>query len=236
MSQHSYSPLDRIENNNTRLYITPTGNLPSVTTILSATVSEEKTKYLNDWREAVGHKYASEVTHEASCRGTRMHAYLENYVIDGELKPCGSNPYAKEAHLMASTIIENGMCQVDECWGTEIDLYFPSIYAGATDLVGVHAGDEAIMDFKQSNKEKTDDMVHDYKVQLTAYAEAHNELYNTRIKKGVILMAVKPTLYPVFNPPKYLEWILQGNEFDKYRREWWTRVEEYYRMTNRINT
>jgi hypothetical protein len=35
-----------------------------------------------------------------------------------------------------------------------VPLYYPELYAGTTDCVGVHDGDESILDFKQSKKPK----------------------------------------------------------------------------------
>jgi hypothetical protein len=52
--------------------------------------------------------------------------------------------------------------------------------------------EEAILDYKQTNKPKKREWIDDYFVQLCAYAEAHNELHGTKIRKGVVLMCVKP--------------------------------------------
>ena len=50
--------------------------LPSVTTILSATKSEEEKAALANWRERVGFKEANRIKTEASSRGTSMHSYI----------------------------------------------------------------------------------------------------------------------------------------------------------------
>jgi genome maintenance exonuclease 1 len=204
-----------------RKYIAPDGErLPSVTTILDATKPIEAKKALIQWRRRVGEQKAKEITTEAAGRGTRMHKFLENYVITGELHDPGSNPYSKQSHSMANTIISNGLSNCSEFWGTEVTLYFPKIYAGSTDLVGMHGGDEAILDFKQTNKLKKREWIGDYFLQLTAYANAHNEVYNTKIRKGVILMCSSDN--------QYQEFIIEGNEFDEWSDLWWKRVEEYY--------
>jgi hypothetical protein len=225
-----YSSYIKEEDNGSRRYVTPTGKLPSVTTILGATKPEATRHILESWRNAIGNYMADQITYEASCRGTRVHKYLENYILTGEFKPPGNNPYAKEAHMMAGKIIDYGLMNVDAYWGAEVELYFPGIYAGTTDLVGTHIGMPTIMDFKQSNRIKPDDQVEDYKLQLVAYSEAHNELYNTNIQKGVILLSVRPEQPRpgVFQYPRYQEWILEGNEYNKYKTLWWKRVEEYY--------
>ena len=234
IEKYNYQKLSRTNINGKRHYCTPTGDpVPSVTTILDKTKPEEKRQALANWRKRVGEQKAQQITTEAANRGTRMHTYLENYVLDGVLKEAGSNPYSWASRAMAEQIIEKGLCNVDEYWGMEVPLYFPSVYAGTTDCVGVHAGDEAIIDFKQTNKPKKEEWVDDYKLQLCAYAEAHNEVYGSDIRKGVILMAVKPETDEMGNVktvPEYQEFVVQGEEWELWRQQWWKRVEEYYTL------
>ena len=216
-----------------RLYQTPDGTrVPSVTTILAATQPEEKKQALNNWRKAVGVDRAKAITTDAANRGTRMHKYLEDYIRNEELSPRGSNPFSFASHAMANTIIEDGLKNINEVWGIEAALYYPGIYAGTTDGCGLHLTEAAIFDYKQTNKEKKLEYVTDYFLQLAAYAEAHNKMFDTDIKKGVVMMAVKPdvdkdTLEPLHRP-KYQEFILEGADFEYYRVEWWKRVEQYY--------
>jgi len=227
-----YKPIPRVVLEGKRFYATPDGkNLPSVTTILDKTKSDESREALNRWRRSVGAEKAQQITTEAANRGTRMHTYLEQYVRDGAIKEPGSNPYTWPSHAMAKVVVDNGLKNVSEFWGIEVPLYFPSIYAGTTDGAGIHLNDEAILDYKQTNKPKKREWIDDYFVQLCAYAEAHNELHGTRIRKGVILMCVKPDLDDQFNiikPPEYQEFVLEGAEFDRYRDLWWRKVEQYY--------
>lgn len=215
-----------------RLYATPDGHrLPSVTTILDRTKPEEARRALNEWKRRVGTEKAQQITTEAANRGTRMHSYLEHWIINGTQKDRGSNPFGWASHSMAEVIIAQGLGQVDEFWGTEVPLYFPQIYAGTTDCVGVHGGQEAIMDFKQSNKPKRREWIEDYFLQLAAYAEAHNELHGTAIRKGVILMCVRPAVDDqgnVTSQPQYQEFVIEDTEFDHWRSQWWKRVEQYY--------
>jgi genome maintenance exonuclease 1 len=168
----------------------------------------------------VGVQKAQEITTEAAGRGTRMHKWLENYVKTGETGEPGSNPYSIQSHTMAHSIITQGLINCNEYWGTEVPLYFPKVYAGTTDLCGVHAGSDSILDFKQSNKLKKREWIDDYFVQLTAYANAHNEVHGTKIRKGVILMCTADNVYQ--------EFIIEGNEFDKYSDIWFKRLEQYY--------
>jgi genome maintenance exonuclease 1 len=121
---------------------------------------------------------------------------------------------------MAKTIIEQGLVNCSEAWGTEVQLYFPGLYAGTTDLVGIHSGDEAIMDHKQTNKPKKREWIDDYFVQLLMYATAHNEVHGTKIRKGVIFMCSAAN--------EYQEFILEGTEWTQYEKLMWARLEQYY--------
>ena len=230
--RYQYAPLNRESTEGQRLYATPDGKkLPSVTTILDKTKPEESRRALNEWKKRVGTERAQAITTEAANRGTRMHSYLEHYVKTGEIKPAGTNPYAWASHVMAQTVIDQGLKNVSEFWGVEIPLYFPGLYAGTSDGAGIHLGEEAILDYKQSNKEKKREWIDDYFLQLAAYALAHNEVHGTRIRKGVILMCVRPETDNRFNitkPPEYQEFVLEAQDFDHWEQQWWKRLELYY--------
>jgi len=229
----TYTKLTRDESSGKRLYATPDGHkVPSVTTILDKTKPAESRIALANWRKAVGEAKAQQITTEAANRGTRMHTYLENFIKGETLKETVSNPYAQQSLIMAKKVIAEGMIHVDEVWGSEVPLYFPELYAGTTDCVGIHKGDESILDFKQTNKPKKLEYIDDYFIQLTAYAMAHNEVHGTNIRKGVILMCVKPEeISPgVWSEPQYQEFILESKDFDYWTERWCTRVSEYYRL------
>jgi hypothetical protein len=220
--KYNYQPLNRIDGAS-RLYETPDGSrVPSVTTILDRTKSEESKQALANWRKRVGEQKAKEITTEAAGRGTRMHKWLENYVLTGETGEPGTNPYSLQSHKMAQTIIKQGLVNCNEAWGTEVQLYCPGLYAGTTDLVGMHGSEDAIMDHKQTNKPKKREWIEDYFVQTTAYALAHDEVYGTKIRKGVIFMCSADN--------EYQEFIIEGTEFKHYQDLWLRRVEQYYKL------
>ena len=220
-NKYNYVPMSRVEIEGKRRYATPDGEkLPSVTTILDATKSEESKQALQNWRKRVGVVKAQEITTEAAGRGTRMHKWLENYIKTGATGEPGSNPYSIQSHQMAQSIITQGLVKCNEYWGTEVPLYFPKIYAGTTDLVGIHDNSESILDFKQSNKLKKREWIDDYFVQLAAYAVAHNEVHGTKIRKGVILMCTADNIYQ--------EFVIEGSEFDHWESKWLARLEQYY--------
>ena len=230
-SKYNYTPISRETVDGKRHYCLPDGSkVPSVTTILDRTKSEESKAALQNWRRAIGEKKAQEITTEAANRGTRMHKYLEEYALTNDLKPLPGNPFAQPSWFMAAEVILKGLGQVDEFWGVEVPVYYSGLYAGTTDCVGLWNGSPAIIDFKQSNKVKKREYIGDYFVQLAAYAEAHNITHGTSIRTGVILMAVQPKLLEnnTYTTPEYLEFAIQGDEFDYWSKEWMRRVEQYY--------
>lgn len=214
----NYKEIKKESKEGKRLYACPDGNsVASVTTILDKTKDKSA---LIAWRKRVGEKKAQEIVTEAASVGTRMHKFLEDYVETGEWPKAGSNPYSQQANEMATKIKDAALVNIDEIWGSEVQLYHPKIYAGTTDLVGVFKGEECIMDFKQTNKPKKLEWVQDYFLQLTAYAIAHNEIYGTNICEGHIFMCSRAGEYQQFD--------LWPHEFKEWEQEWWNRVYAYY--------
>jgi len=223
VEKYDYQPISRKQVEGKRLYATPDGNaVASVTTILDATKDKS---HLIAWRKRVGEKKAQEIVTEASSVGTRMHKYLEDYVETGEWPTPGSNPYAQQAHGMAKVIKDQVMDDV-EVWGSEVNLYMPQMYAGTTDLVGTYKGQPAIMDFKQTNRPKKLEWVVDYFLQLTAYAEAHNEIYGTEIRQGHVFMCSRAGEYQQFD--------IWPDEYDEWRTEWYNRVYQFYEQQAKL--
>ena len=199
--------------------------LPSVTTILQATQSPEKIAILAKWKQKVGEKKAESIKNEAGNRGTIMHRIIEGY-ITGE-GHADLSPIGQAAGLMGQTIFKEGLKgRMDEVWGSEITLYYPDLYAGATDLVGIYEGQEAIIDFKQSNKPKKREWIEDYFTQMAAYAMAHNHVYDTKIQSGVILMCTPGNYFQKF--------VVKDKEFQQYMWKWVSRVDQFCNNCNSI--
>jgi genome maintenance exonuclease 1 len=206
-----------------RHYILNQEKLPSVTTILSATQSAEKRESLAAWRLRVGEAEATRIVDSAGARGTAMHKILEKYVLgEGYLD---ETTVGKQAHNMALQVIQSGLSNITEYYGTECTLYYPGLYAGQTDLVAIHKGEDAIIDFKQTNKPKRREWIEDYCLQLAAYAMAHNFIYKTKITKGVVMMCSKDNYYQ--------EFVIEGAEFQKYKHNFLRRVDEYYKTRSK---
>ena len=211
--------------NDQRHYDIGEEKLPSVTTILQATQSPEKKAILAKWKQKVGETKAESIKNEAGNRGTIMHRIIEGY-ITGE-GHADLSDMGQAAGTMAQTIFKEGLKgRMDEVWGSEITLYYPGLYAGATDLVGIYEGEEAIIDFKQSNKPKRREWIEDYFTQMAAYAMAHNHVYNTQIQSGVILMCTPGNYFQKF--------VVKDKEFQQYMWKWVSRVDQFCNNCNSI--
>jgi hypothetical protein len=219
VEKFEYHTLKQINAEGSRVYQTPNGDkVPSVTTILSKT---KDMTHINEWKERVGHETASRIVKEASGVGSAMHGNLERFLV-GEQRVPGTNLVHLQANKMADQIIQNGLVNVTEIWGIEQALYFPGLYSGTADLVGVYKDQPAIMDFKQTNKPKKKEWVEDYYLQLVAYAEAHNEVYGTKIREGHIFMCSRDLNYQQFD--------LEPSHYDYWLDKWLTRVGKFYKL------
>ena len=206
--------------NNERVYDVSQEKLPSVTTILSATQPQDKLESLAKWKAKVGEVEADRIKNTAANRGTIMHSILEGYILEKEV--LDMTEAGVQAHSMAKTIIDKGLPDLEEIWGSEVVVSYPGLYAGATDLVGVYRGRDSIIDFKQSNKPKRIEWITDYKLQMVAYAMAHNYVHGSEIEQGVILMCTPDNFFQRF--------IINGSEFRALSHEWLARVDAYYKV------
>ncbi len=202
-----------------RHYTVNQENLPSVTTILKATESEEKKAKLEEWKKRVGYKQAEVISREATNRGSSMHDYLEKFLLGKlNLDLLGDNTRER---MMADQIIENGLRnKLSEIWGCEATLYYPGKYAGAADCIGIYENKESLIDFKNANKPKKDEWIDDYYLQCAAYAMAHNIVYGTNIIQGVILLCTKDNIFQRF--------IIDGERFKNYQNQFMQKVEQFY--------
>jgi len=188
--------------------------LPSVTTILAKTKNQS---YLTAWKNKVGHEKAEAIKNLSSKRGTSMHKFLESHIQDtgyDDLTSIGC-----EARPMANKVIEMGLGNVEEYYGSEVMLHYPGLYAGSTDLVCCHNGMETIVDFKQSNRPKKEEWIDDYYMQIAAYAMAHDAYYGSQIQQGVIMVCT-PDLY-------YQEFRITDHGLRTWKHKFLKRLDHY---------
>ncbi len=203
----------------TRVYDIVGYRLPSVTTVLSATKDQT---FLKNWKAKVGEQEAERIKNHSSSRGTAMHKFLESYILGtgyDDLTPIG-----QEAKPMAEKIIDEGLLPVEEYYGSEIMLYYPGLYAGSTDLVCKHNGLETIVDFKQSNRPKREEWIEDYYLQIAAYCMAHDYVYESQIRQGIIMICT-PDLY-------FQEFKFQDEELRSWKHKWLKRLDMYHELVH----
>ena len=221
---YHYPPSTRSTTDGIRTYDVGKEKLPSVTTILQATQSDEKRASLAKWKARVGDTEANKIKNQAASRGTNMHLHLEKYILgQGHLD---LTEEGKTAQSMAQTVIDKGLGDLQEIWGSEVTLWYPGLYAGATDLVGTYDYEDSIIDFKQSNKPKRKEWIEDYCMQLAAYAMAHNQVYDTEITQGVILMCTPDNYFQKFQ--------IKGKQFIEYQHKFLEKVDLYYKRAKLI--
>ena len=218
-NKFTYPKSSRSIINGSRHYALDGSQLPSVTTILKATQSEEDRAGIAAWKERVGHKEAERIKNEASNRGSSMHSYIEQFLLGKfNLDLLDENNKSKK---MATEIIDNGLKnKLSEIWGAEATVYYPGKYAGTADCIGIYEEKETILDFKQSNKPKKKEYIEDYFLQIGAYSLAHNTVYNSRITQGVILLCTVDGLFQDFK--------IEGNELIDFQNKFLDRVEQFY--------
>ena len=214
--KYPYKEIKRKKVNGKRLYETESGALPSVTTILDKTKPRQKRIALANWKKRVGEKQAQKIVTEAASTGTYMHAILESWVLNEEY----SGESTVQSRMMAEVVKKNTQDDIDEVWGSEVNLYYPGLYAGTTDLVGIYKGRPTIMDFKQTNKPKKREWIDDYFMQGAAYGLAHNALYETKIENIAIFMCSRDCEWQLFE--------VDAQEFPEWEQKWAMRVEQFY--------
>ena len=221
--KYDYPTSSRATVDGIRRYLLGEKKLPSVTSILDVTKSEEDKAALANWRERTGQKEAEAITKAASSRGSQMHNYLESYLLGREnLSFFEENEQYKK---MAKEIIDKGLTnRLEEIWGTECILYYPEKYAGTADCVGVYEGKETIIDFKQSNKPKKIEYIDTWLLQTAAYSLAHNIVYNSQIDSCVILVCTVDNLFQEFK--------IKGPELITYQNLFLGRLKKFHELSN----
>jgi hypothetical protein len=146
-----------------------------------------------------------------------MHEFIERRLLGHEV--ILDSPDSSEAARMAKTVLTN-MTGLNIVYGSEVSLSYKNLWAGTADLTCLYENQLTIGDFKQANKMKEEKWIDDYFCQLVAYAMAHTENYG-EVEQGKIFM-VTPEL-------KYKEFELNKFNYEKYKKIWLNKVEQYYK-------
>lgn len=179
--------LNRITTDSERTYDAPIGLARSVTTILDATRDRAA---LEQWRESVGHKRADEIRDMAAWRGTKTHEMIEHFLMTRE---------EPEYHFTATPYwksLKSFVTGVDAPLIMEAPVWHPDGYAGTLDCLAYLYPEDVqptLIDWKTADKPLKPWKLYEYSVQLAAYRQAANhvyEPYGLQINKAVIAIGL----------------------------------------------
>lgn len=156
---------------------------PSISTILSATASEEKKNSLTSWREnEPAHEY---ITAQAQDIGTQSHKIIEDYLSHNlTLEEFDLLPIAHFNNL--KPYLEN----ISDITSIEQRMYSDKLkVAGTSDLIAEYNGELSIIDYKTKRKPQIDDFMCEYYLQTTCYAQMFQEVTGKKIDQVVILVS-----------------------------------------------
>ncbi|MGB3493964.1 MAG: PD-(D/E)XK nuclease family protein [Elainellaceae cyanobacterium] len=193
--------------------------LPSVSTILNATKSQEDREALQRWRQRLGNAEAQRVSSQASRRGTSTHKQLRHYLL-GEPLPCPdvALPYWESLQsvlgdIEAVRLVEGAVFHYDLGYG------------GRVDCVASYKGVPCVLDWKTSDRPKeTVDRLYDNPLQLAAYCGAVNHIYGehgVHLTEAAIVVAVPNQEAEVF--------YFDAPTLRDYWQQWQARVAQFYR-------
>ena len=214
-NKYSYIQGTSTTDHGSRTYEIQGARLPSVTTILAKTQDDQ---YIRQWRQKVGYDEATRIKNRSSLRGSAMHKFIEKHIKEYGYEDL--TPVGQEAKPMAQKIIEIGLTPITHYYGSEVTLHYPGLYAGATDLVCEHNGMDTIVDFKQANRPKQREWIDDYFLQIAAYAMAHDHVYGSKIRQGVIMICTTDRYYQEFK--------IQDGDLRREKHKFLKRLDSYY--------
>lgn len=186
-----YNDLKTI-NEGGRKYLTPNGNYPSITTLLS-NLSKEA---IQAWRDRVGHEEANKISRQAAGRGTAVHAMCELYVNNNPDYARGVMPNILNDFNRIKNILDT---RIGIVYGQELPLYSDHLgVAGRVDCVAEFDGKLSIIDYKTSKKTKKYEWCHSYFMQECFYAIAWEERTGIPITQLVTIISVDDAEPQVF--------------------------------------
>jgi len=192
----------------TRIYSTPVGNFPSVTTI----TGWEKRKFFENWR-----KDNPAESKRVLRRGNLLHSLIESYINNEEIELMSEDPTVADLFVQ----IKPELDKIDNIRALEVPLFSRTLeLGGRVDCVAEHDGVPCIIDFKGSTKTKRTEYIDNYHMQAAAYCIMWHERTGEVINEYKILVASEDSTTPQ---------VFSGNPIDhvpnlhkaivKYKRE-----------------
>jgi genome maintenance exonuclease 1 len=177
-----YSDLDAETTSSGRLYRTPGGSFPSVTTVLSILTED----VIQAWRKRVGDEEANRVSGRASQRGTLVHSIIEDYLNGKDTSEY--LPHIRQSLANVEPILDS---RIGRIFGIEVPLYSEYLgLAGRCDCIAEFDGVTSIVDWKTSKYPKQKEKITNYFCQMAAYAIMFEERTGKAITNLVVVMDV----------------------------------------------
>ncbi|MBU27225.1 MAG: exonuclease [Thaumarchaeota archaeon] len=156
---------------------------PSISTILSATATDDKKNGLKHWKaNEPAHEY---ITKQSQHVGTQSHKIIEDYLSSNlSLEEFDLLPIAHFNNL--KPYLEN----ISDVTCIEQRMYSDKLkVAGTSDLIAYYNGELSIIDYKTKRKPQIDDYMYEYYLQTTCYAQMFHEVTGQKINQIVILVS-----------------------------------------------
>lgn len=175
-----------------RFYKVGESRFPGVGTVLTATESPEQKAYWEQWRSNPENVAKSEA---AKARGTLFHAAVEHHLNQ---QPFLSSSFSDQVPEYWESIqpilprISDPLLIESAVW------HEVGYYAGTVDLVASFDEQPVILDWKTATKPKQPEWTERYGLQLAAYCACVNRMYNLKIRRGVIVVALPDQCAQVF--------------------------------------
>ena len=175
------------QDNNIRIYSTPDGVFPSVTTV----VGWDKRLFFESWR--IKNKAESA---RVCTRGTNLHSLVENYILGKEVNLKAFDDKTQDLFKLIRPKVD----ELDEIYALETPLWSKKVgLAGRVDCIGLHEGKIKVIDFKGSTRKKDVRDIQNYFLQATAYCLMWQERTGEKIKDFSIFLASEEGLMQVFS-------------------------------------
>ena len=209
--------IESVETPEGRRYRTPDGIFPSVTTV----TGWKKRAFFAKWR-----RDNPEESKRVLSRGTKLHSLIETY-LRNDLTPAvlaesagavTSPNGVGEVELFSS--MQEDIDRIGKIFAIEVPLWSQKVgLAGRTDCIAEFDGVPSVVDFKSSNYPKSEDAIHDYFMQATAYALMWQDRTGRALQNIAILIGVEEGGSQVFtaDPRDYVEDLVDA--IRQYREE-----------------
>ncbi len=174
---YTYGEHEVIKRNNFRFYRIENLLVPSVTSILRISRTNQNLTY-------------SSKQYDSFEIGNMMHDYLDKYITNQDIVTDDSKN-SRIALDLSNVIIDNIFPKVSSFIASEATVHNHYNYAGTLDLLAKIDNKLTIIDYKSSYRKKSSYLIDEHFQQLAAYAMAHDSMHDTEIKQAMLFIVYK---------------------------------------------